>query len=150
YNSSCPAASSCRYFSRLALARSGTTVLPSSLNSLICARPGSKHGDHSPPRRSVAEGNPQGACGPRQAAGGRHRLQPADGLGHLDGADLRPLPGDHLSERACRDQFHRLGPEDGAKHTVKWGWAAAALEMAEHTNAGFLAGAFLDLGGDEV
>ena len=74
----------------------------------------------------------------------RHRAQSSGGFGEGHAFDKFSVVRDHPAKAALGDEFDGLGAEQSAKHAVHEGGAAAALQMAQHHQAGFLAGAFFD------
>lgn len=57
--------------------------------------------------------------------------------------------GDHAVEVALHQQLHGSGGEFGGEETIEWGRSAAALEVAEDRVAGFQAGEFFNLFGED-
>lgn len=112
--------------------------------------PAGPHGGGLPGARlSVAERRAEGAGGAQEIALVVDGLEASDGLGDGDGADGRAEEGHHPAELTRGDEFDGVGAEHGTEDAVEGGWAAAALEVAEHAIPDLLAGAFFDFGGDE-
>src|SRR6266566_6656893 len=67
----------------------------------------------------------------------RHGAPTADRLGDPDSHGVRRLQRDHVTVPLVGDELHRAGAESRAQQTVERRRPAAALQMAEHTNARF-------------
>jgi PAS domain S-box-containing protein len=80
----------------------------------------------------------------------RDELELAGGLGERDADDVGATQRHHHAERLLIHRRHRVQTEPGRQHPVKGGRRAAALNVAEHRAAGFLAGPLLDLFGEHL
>ena len=102
--------------------------------------------EHQGPMKTdlVAEADAQRAGGVNESPVQWHRPQSSGRFGQRHAVHKDPVVRDHPAKAAFGDQFHGLGAEQGAKHTVHERRAAPALQMTEHHQARFLARALLD------
>src|SRR5581483_9181022 len=89
----------------------------------------------------VAEGNLDGACGLHHLAIGLDYAKMIDRVGDWHGRDLVVLIRDHVAEFPLADHLDGVDAKPRAEDAVERGGCAAALQMAEHAGARFLAGA---------
>src|SRR6202034_3316688 len=80
----------------------------------------------------------------------RDQLELAGGLDDRDELDLGAAERHHRAERLLVHRLDRAEAEPGREHAVERGRGAAALDVDEDRGARFLAGALLDLAGQEV
>src|SRR5437763_201527 len=80
----------------------------------------------------------------------RHPLGLAGRVGQRHAHDVGAAQRHHRPERAVADRADRVHAVPGGQHPVERGRRAAALDVAEHRTAGFLAGPLLDLRGQQL
>jgi len=81
---------------------------------------------------------------------GRHELQLGGRLGKRHGDDVVPAERGHLPELAGEREIGRLEAEARRQHAVAGRGAAAALDVAEHRDAGLEARPLLDLASERL
>src|SRR5258708_2728875 len=99
---------------------------------------------------SVSKPDADGAGGADQFAVRVHGFEMADGMGYVDGNDRLALQGDHLAETSGGDQIHSRYAEARGQDAVEGRGRAAALNVAQHTDAYFFPGAAGDGVADQV
>src|SRR5215471_21364055 len=80
----------------------------------------------------------------------RDQLELAGRLGDRDMDDLRTVQRHHHAERAVVHRVDGVDPEPRRQHPVECRWGAAALDVPEHRGPRLLAGALLDLVGEDL
>src|SRR5215213_9193664 len=93
----------------------------------------------------ISHANSQCSGGADETALGPDGFQSSDCVADFHGADLRTLERDHFAKVVGLDKLDRLGAEDRTERAIERCRAAAALQMAEYADAGFLAGASFNL-----
>src|SRR5437588_9579835 len=101
-------------------------------------------------RQSIAEGDFDVTGSLHHLAIGWDKSQSIDRLGNWNVAYLIILIAHHRSEVFFVCQLHGFNTKARCEDSIECGRRAAALQMAEHTGARFLASSLRDLGGHDI
>src|SRR5580700_176423 len=93
---------------------------------------------------SIPESNADGAGGAHQFASRIDRLEMADGVGHVDRNDGVAVQGNHHAETSGGDQVDGGHAKAGRQDAVEGRGRASALNVSQHADPHFFAGAVAD------
>jgi len=100
--------------------------------------------------RLVAKSNADGTGGANQLSVGIHRLEQADGVGHIHRNDGIAMQCNHHAEPSRSDQIDRGYAEACGQDAVKWGGRASALDVPQHADPNVLPRAVGERVSDQV